>query len=264
MPTAYPCVFCNRTDSPRSPEDIFAKWIGKYFPSGWKRFDLDTGEFRGSSKTIPGLVTNKVCRRCNNGWMSRLEQAVEPVMAPLMCGEKTKLSIDDQTLITRWFLKTMMAYDVNAKRKRDCYFTLDERMALMSSLAIPPDVMVFLAHYRGNPAYNIITREGHYQELDHELRQHDKSLPKTQGYAPTVVIKHLALQIFSFRRTKEFDRLFSGFDIPNWRRGSLQISPPLDEAIWPPEFALGDEVLVAFAKRWEDIGAVLKEPPTAP
>lgn len=258
MPTSYPCAFCNRTDSPRSPEDIFAKWMGKYFPPDWKRFNLDTGEYRGTSKNMPGLVTNKVCRRCNNEWMSRLEKAVEPVMAPLMLGENTKLNIDDQTLLARWFLKTIMAYDVNAKRTRDCYFTLDERMALMSALAIPPDVMVFLAHYRGNPGYNIIVREGHYQEIDHALRQHDKSLPKTQGYTPTVVIKQLALQVFSFRRTKEFDALFSGFDIPNWRRGSIQISPTVGEVIWPPEFALDDTALIAFAKRWEDIGGVVK------
>jgi hypothetical protein len=170
------------------------------------------------------------------------------------------LSIADQSVLTVWFLKTMMAYDVNAQRTRNSYFTPQERMALMSSHTVPPDSMTFLAHYRGNPAYNIITREGHYQELDHELRQHDQSLPKTQGYSPTVVIKHLALQIFSFRRTEEFDRLFSGFDIPNWRRGSIQISPPLGEAVWPPEFALNDEALVAFAKRWEEIGAVIKEP----
>jgi hypothetical protein len=176
----------------------------------------------------------------------------------MMNGQTTTLSVADQALITKWFLKTMMAYDVNAKRKRDCYFTLDERMALMSSLAIPSDLMVFLAHYRGNPAYKIITREGHYQETDHALRQDVQNLPKTHGYAPTVVIKHLALQIFTFRRTEEFDRLFRGFDIPNWRRASIQISPALGDAVWPPELALDDAALVAFAKRWEDIGALTK------
>ncbi len=259
MPTLTPCAFCNRNDSTRSPEDIFAKWIGKYFGADWQRFNLDTGASRGASKNKPGLVTKKVCARCNHGWMSSLERAVEPIIAPMFDGHTVTLTDADQTLIVRWFIKTMMAYDVNAKRTRDCYFTSGERMALAVSLTVPIDTMIFLARYVGDPGVNLVVREEHYQEIDHAVRKDSHSLPRVRSYVATVAIKQLVLQVFSFRRTPEFDRLFGGFEIPDWRQASVQIWPIVqDMASWPPPLALVGEGLTNFAKRWADIAAFLR------
>ena len=178
MPTITPCAFCNRNDSKRSPEDIFAKWIGKYFGPDWRRFNLDTGASRGSSKNKPGLVTRKVCARCNHGWMSRLEQSVEPIIAPMFFGQKVTLRSTEQTCIARWFTKTVMAYDVNAKRTRDCYFTLAQRMALAEALTIPNDMMIFLGRYIGTPGVNLQCRKDRRTTRPKSCTQDFRTRPK--------------------------------------------------------------------------------------
>ena len=182
--------------------------------------------------------------------MSRLEQAAKPILVPLMKGERMTLTPDEQGVVAKWFTKTIMAYDINAKRTRDSYFRLDERVALMSCLSVPDDTSIFLARYKGS-AGHIITKESH-------LGNPDKHLPQMEGYVPTVVIKHLALQLFSFRRAKE---PFLGFDIPDWRVASVQIWPIEGTINWPPLFTLDDKGLDDFASRWADIGIVLPAPP---
>jgi hypothetical protein len=49
-----------------------------------------------------------VCARCNNGWMSRLEQRAQPIVAPLIRGEASTLDAAAQALTALWVVKTAM------------------------------------------------------------------------------------------------------------------------------------------------------------
>lgn len=51
------------------------------------------------------LFTTKfrvVCKDCNNGWMSRLEESVKPMFIRMIQGEKLSLQKSDQELLSRW------------------------------------------------------------------------------------------------------------------------------------------------------------------
>jgi hypothetical protein len=56
--------------------------------------------------------TRAFCRdNCNGGWMSRLEEAVKPILEPMLHGKPwTTLSVDDQRLLAFWATKTAFAF----------------------------------------------------------------------------------------------------------------------------------------------------------
>ena len=49
-----------------------------------------------------------VCAKCNNGWLSELEGAAKPIIAPLIRGEARCLPYEDQALIAAWTCKTAL------------------------------------------------------------------------------------------------------------------------------------------------------------
>jgi hypothetical protein len=51
-----------------------------------------------------------VCQPCNNGWMSRLEIAVQDILDPMIRGEHLRLTSQDQTLLAAWASKCAYAY----------------------------------------------------------------------------------------------------------------------------------------------------------
>ena len=95
----YPtCIFCQRNDWPPSKEDVFAKWIARTFPGKKKQqFRVGGGPSIKQAKQLSiekgklGLLTEGPCQRCNNGWISLMEEATKPYLLPLMRGEETIL-----------------------------------------------------------------------------------------------------------------------------------------------------------------------------
>src|SRR5256885_10757883 len=113
----YPtCIFCRRNDSEPSKEDVLAKWIAREWPRGKKsRFRYQTGRFGTSSPDAVwenvgnlGVVTKGPCKRCNNGWMSVLEEKAKPILKPLMRGEASTITTDQKLWIARWTIKTVI------------------------------------------------------------------------------------------------------------------------------------------------------------
>ncbi len=251
------CAFCLRNDSRPSREDVFAKWIGKEFPGPvWSAFDYPSNELRFKDKNV-GLICKKVCERCNNTWMSKLEAQVKPILLPLIHAKRTTLSTDDQLLIARWFIKTVNTYDLAATRRRECFFTADERHSLMSTLSLPEDSGVFIAQYRGTIG-KIIALESHMAPTKETLSKDYHHLLDTHGYAGTFVIGHVALQVFAFRRGKHLIGKRLGFALPEtWDRAAPQIVPSSGPLKWPPDFFLDDTALKNLATRWANMGLVI-------
>ena len=54
---------------------------------------------------------------CNNGWLSALEGAAKPVLAPLIRGESRRLPYDDQAVIAAWTCKTALVSLLAAAEK---------------------------------------------------------------------------------------------------------------------------------------------------
>jgi hypothetical protein len=124
------CVFCGGHDL--NKEHVIPDWMSKYFAdltgyvaSGWigaQDGDVTTYDPPGP---LPGPVIGNqrrevgsagtfnqtvrlVCELCNRGWMSDLEAAVEPVLAPMFGGQPQLLSGYRADLVATWATKTSL------------------------------------------------------------------------------------------------------------------------------------------------------------
>jgi hypothetical protein len=75
----------------------------------WGKSLKKTRHASGASWESEGFDTKvrRVCRPCNNGWMSDMERSTMPLLTPMMLGRRTTpLSADEQKQIGIWGYKT--------------------------------------------------------------------------------------------------------------------------------------------------------------
>lgn len=262
MPIYSTCIFCNRTDSKPSREDVLPRWIAREFPdTPWNVKNVITDKTFRTHKHL-GIISKRPCRRCNNEWMSRLEYEAQPVLAPLMHGRTATLSVNDQLLIARWLLKTSIMFDLHYEKTRECYFTPSECQNIVQSLSVPRDTVMFLAHFRGSQA-EILTREIGWEADPETLPEAYQDMLGFEAYTATFAIKHLALQLFSFRRPKHLPDADLSVEIADvWSDAEIQIWPPVvsGPVTWPPRLFLDDSGFDLFDGRWKDMSLLQRVP----
>jgi hypothetical protein len=83
-----PCMFCG--DPADSREDIIPSWLsrqslvppGTARPVTYSSHGATVKEW--SSQTLAFLKIKAVCRQCNNGWMSRIDQTAKSHLLAMM------------------------------------------------------------------------------------------------------------------------------------------------------------------------------------
>lgn len=155
---ARECVFCG-VSGPLTREHVWPAWIaGLKLVSG--SVEVGRGRlnqlptFSGAQKPFDVTVKD-VCAQCNNEWMSHLEDAVKPVLAPMILGHPTTVRETSQAPLALWALKTAlvsMLVSSKADRRRGYGVPVDEYHALHSSRlrGLPPDTSVWLGSYGGD------------------------------------------------------------------------------------------------------------------
>ena len=113
------CIFCGGT--PLSAEHVWPKWISRVMPSMsvvschssaeavrvHSRLPYHFSPVTKGKQTRPGPLTSRklrvVCKKCNNGWMSALQQAARPLLLKLMTNrEWTAVDNSDETTLLKW------------------------------------------------------------------------------------------------------------------------------------------------------------------
>lgn len=108
-----PCVFCG-SNAKLTREHVFARWLRDYFPrigeSEYLRrqVDFDADQVHARPGRSFDMVVRDYCAACNNGWMSDLEVAVEPILGPMLNGEERILTAPEQHTLATWAMKTML------------------------------------------------------------------------------------------------------------------------------------------------------------
>lgn len=111
------CVFCGRPGL--SKEHIFSEWTHKLIPkrpgySGTIRtrrdpvriFEHSIERRQGDANTVRPRI---VCRlHCNSGWMQKMEDAVIPILTPLMMGKPSSLDKEAQHTLATWITMKLM------------------------------------------------------------------------------------------------------------------------------------------------------------
>jgi hypothetical protein len=97
---------------------VWPTWLTQYVPRALKSYH-DTiaeinpeGEITKSRKKWDGDPRSRraqcVCGKCNNGWMSRLQEQTKPPLLKLVQAQETRLTIHDQRLLATWATMTTM------------------------------------------------------------------------------------------------------------------------------------------------------------
>ena len=69
----------------------------------------------------PERTAKVVCSECNQGWMSDLEKAAQPILSPMMFDISVPLGLLQQYTIVKWAVKTAMVHDGAARHRRLIY-----------------------------------------------------------------------------------------------------------------------------------------------
>lgn len=120
------CVFCGEPGG-MTNEHVFGRWM-----SGLGFSDEPTEHFAGFlnrphrsfGRRAPfKLTVNEVCSRCNNGWMSKLEESAREVLSPLIKGASVSIDRMRVPAVVAWAQKTALVSMLvsSAEQRADGY-----------------------------------------------------------------------------------------------------------------------------------------------
>lgn len=273
--SARRCVFCGASP-PLTKEHVFPKWLREAVT--WSKNNVGTHVWKGersrAGKVYQGvsIMTEAriVCGTCNNGWMRKLEDAVIPILKPMVQGQVCMLDQAAQALLATWCFKTVMVIEhidppTQIPREHLSYLYQDqERRPPLFSYA-------WISSYWGGS----VGLSFNFSPSISEVRSNGLSLPvgekaKELGfssgsylYLATLAIDKWVTQIL-WTESPEFGEFIAAQ--PDSKR-FLQIWPTTTRAIsWPTGgVALTDlDDLAIFENRLTPFGLIDRIPTTPP
>jgi len=185
-----------------------------------------------------------VCRACNNGWMSDLENNhAKPAMTDLILGNKRlTLTQSRARSVALFAFKTAVIFD-HIRRDRSPFFQRSSRHRFATNLVIPLGVSMWMAAFLpvGKGEVHTSYHEGDLFPTNH-LRM----------YVLTYAVGHLSFQVVAARQ--------QGFTPFSPREGFESLSIPFwphlsGRMTWTPgEFLKNVEDFDAYSMRWQVIG----------
>ncbi len=146
------CIFCGGTGM--SKEHFWPKWASQnvsstqsksyaqelHTSSGYPRVPVHPPHRRKRNGDLSTVKFRVVCRSCNNGWMSRVEQAAKPHLLALMSGVPTVLDRAAQRSIAAWI--TMKVIVAEHDQPDTAMTPAADREALRSDPPVLPEYFV--------------------------------------------------------------------------------------------------------------------------
>jgi hypothetical protein len=242
------CIFC--AEVVNSKEDAWPLWLAKHLGNDktgiieGQRGKLKLNNWRAGKYP---LRIGCVCQKCNNGWMSDLENRAKPIIERFFLENLVALARSDQTTLATWICKSAMVYEA-LRFESHCFFTSDERKSFRESFQLPNYTSIWIA--KSVDWTGLFCSAHDLSGNTVETNDQVKSYVTTMGFGP------LAIQIFSGKLDKsnyENLTLIGDFQPGPWEKVTLQIWPVvLDEVLWPNEIGLNGEFgLDCFSQRWK-------------
>lgn len=121
-PPEQACWFCGAAligvgARRKAREHVFARWLLRELCAQKHSFSVSWNDAHEQNvldrrtMVLDAFVAGRVCDRCNNGWMSRLEDAVQEDLIALAHGTQRLEDLDQRALevLARWTVKTAFA-----------------------------------------------------------------------------------------------------------------------------------------------------------
>jgi hypothetical protein len=147
------CIFCEGGDL--SKEHFWPEWASALLPRYPDNRHVEQ-LFTVSEKKLvkPPEVRSRqghswtktiraVCRPCNNGWMSVLENAVKPILTPLIATRPHTLTVEAMRVLGQWIALKIMVGERN--HPEQAVTPLEDRLKFKSTLEIPPNFRIWIA-----------------------------------------------------------------------------------------------------------------------
>ncbi len=147
-PKVITCIFCDNPANSR--EHVWPNWlkhlVPRELPSRTHYHSITEWNDEISALEHTSFNTNTqagdphsqrlkiVCTCCNNGWMSRLQEAVKPILEPLITGTFEPLAAKDQEILIRW--ATMFTMVVEYKDQATVTSSKEERKTLAGGSSV--------------------------------------------------------------------------------------------------------------------------------
>src|SRR5690349_816633 len=107
------CIFCDTAIASKgSNEHVPPRWLLGYL--GIREDDVSPTHTNAKGQILStrrhkleNLVEGRVCSKCNNGWMSSLEDQSKPLLVLLMATEKEVIELkpDERLKVAKWAFK---------------------------------------------------------------------------------------------------------------------------------------------------------------
>ena len=140
---ARKCIFCGKRAN--SVEDAIPLWLARRYPAE-AIMDLQLGEGQpviSYQVKQPELRVKRVCRKCNNEWMNRLEERTKPIIIRLQEEPSCELDIHDCQSLALWTCKTAMVMEATKPPVQWVYTELDRCLLSLKDL-MPESVEVWI------------------------------------------------------------------------------------------------------------------------
>lgn len=241
------CIWCGKRGD--SKEDVFSRWIDRQWDfqregGGEREISLTRNFPSGAQKVtkVTKIATKLIasrgaCEACNNGWMSQRDQAVIPLLGPMINGRAVSLDPSQQVEIATWASMKALCIDGDY-RYEDAGMSSNAARAAVYERGEPPiHFGVRLAAYAVPGRFGLVRPYG---------RGTGGAGQALTGWVMTMVVGHLVLQVEG--RTGSLESgilelapggLHSGDMFTCWppQQGSCE---------WPPPIALGNAQLAEF------------------
>lgn len=236
------CLFCDK--EAHSLEDAWPRWITDQF----RRPEPAEVEAERNGVPLkpwrvrqPELTVRRVCRTCNNGWMSKLEERAKVVMQPMLSGQYVLLDQAAQALLAVWSVKTAMVLEALAPAEQWVYSQIDrERFRTLGEL--PWRTSIWLAAVVSSSSF-LSTKNRHLGD------------GRLSAASTTMAFACVAIQVLTLRPPHDVGPqtvITAEVRKGAWRDATVGIWPHKnDPAAWPPQAGLNGELgLNLFADRF--------------
>lgn len=139
------CIFCG--GRPLTKEHVWPAWLSERFgnrPLTIERFAARSEVVRFTTNRLDfrGRV---VCARCNNGWMSDMENAVKGIFEAIFEERPFTLGYPGQRAVAAWAMKTAMVMEHTfASGGAAVFYRQNEREALRNEVSLPNNTTVLI------------------------------------------------------------------------------------------------------------------------
>jgi hypothetical protein len=196
----------------------------------------------GSMQALNITLDDAICEDCNSVWLSRLEQAVKPILAPMAVSARpVTLSPASQELLATWAVKTVLLLELAfrqmypASRPVEGYEASQPEFAWLRARSEPPPrSLVWLGCWDCQQATPV-----RYAPSSAPLPTPDGS--KIEGHFATFTLGYAAFQVFTVDCVAVGQHQASAWNDhapASLAQALSRVWPPLlaqPEVSWPPQ-----------------------------